>query len=173
MSNEDPMLLAARDVLASALTAIRGCVETASAEALNWRPGGDDTSSIAVLAVHSLASTRGWLARATAAPRPYRHRDDEFAVVAADAQSVLVIFDEIARDCTALLAHPVSVDWNAILPDVERIPDGMQLRTAPAPPARDSPEAVLAGWALIHALEHLREHEGQMSLTRQLWDQRA
>jgi hypothetical protein len=32
---------------------------------------------------------------------------------------------------------------------------------------------VLAGWALLHALEHLREHEGQMFLTRQLWDQRA
>ncbi len=173
MSNEDPMVLAARGVLATALAAIRGCVESASPEALNWRPGGDDTSSIAVLAVHSLASTRGWLARATGAPRPYRHRDDEFAVVATDAASLLVTFDEIARDCTALLAQPVSVDWNAILPDVERIPDGMQLRTASTPPERGSPEAVSAGWALIHALEHLREHEGQMFLTRQLWDRRA
>ena len=113
-----------------------------------------------MLAVHSLASTRGWLARATAAPRPYRNRDDEFAVVAADAQSVLVIFDQIARDCTELLAHPASVDWNAILPDVERVPDGLQLRASPTPPEPDSPEAVTAGWALIHALEHLREHEG-------------
>jgi hypothetical protein len=113
------------------------------------------------------------LARATAAPRPHRNRDDEFVVVATDAQSVLVIFDEIARDCTALLAQPVSVDWNAILPDVERIPDGMRLRTSPTLPDRHSPEAVTAGWALIHALAHLREHEGQMFLTRQLWDRRT
>jgi hypothetical protein len=31
---------------------------------------------------------------------------------------------------------------------------------------------VSAAWALLHALEHLREHEGQLFLTRQLWDQR-
>ena len=71
------------------------------------------------------------------------------------------------------LAHPVSVDWNAILPHVERVADGLQLRESPTPPEPDSPEAVTAGWALFDALEHLREHEGQMFLTRQLWDLRA
>ena len=173
MTAEDPILLAAREVLASALTAIRECVESAPMDALDWQPGGDDTSTIAILAAHSLASTRSWLARATGAPRPHRNRDDEFAVAGVDAAALLVTFDEIARDCTALLAQPVSVDWNAIVPDVERIPDGMQLRTSAMPPERGSPEAVLAGWALIHALEHLREHQGQMFLTRQLWDRRA
>lgn len=29
-------------------------------------------------------------------------------------------------------------------------------------------EQVSAAWALLHALEHLREHVGQMQLTRQL-----
>ena len=72
MSENDPMVLAARRVLASALTAIRRCVATSPTEALNWKqPGGDDTSSIAVLAVHSLASTRGWLAQS---PQPRRDR---------------------------------------------------------------------------------------------------
>jgi hypothetical protein len=28
-----------------------------------------------------------------------------------------------------------------------------------------------AAWALMHALEHLREHLGHMALTRQLWEQ--
>ena len=103
MTAEDPILLAAREVLASALTAIRECVESAPMDALDWQPGGDDTSTIAILAVHSLASTRSWLARATGAPRPHRNRDDEFAVAGVDAAALLVTFDEIARDCTALL----------------------------------------------------------------------
>lgn len=173
MTDNEPILAAAREILALALKEMRGCIEGASPEALNWRPGGDDTNSLAGLAVHSLASTRGWLARATGAPRPARDRDAEFVVHAADAASLLATFDEIGGDCTALLDRPASVDWNAILPDVERIPDGLQLRTAPTPPERGSFEAVLAGWALIHALEHLREHEGQMFLTRQLWERQA
>jgi len=41
---------------------------------------------------------------------------------------------------------------------------------SPAPAAKaDAP----AAWALLHALEHLREHVGQMLLTRQLWLARA
>ena len=30
-----------------------------------------------------------------------------------------------------------------------------------------------AAWALLHALEHLREHVAQASLTRQLWEARS
>lgn len=173
MSTDDPILSAAQDVLTLALTEMRRCLEGASPDSLDWRPGGGDTNSLAVLAVHSLGSTRAWLSRATGAPPPPRNRDAEFAVTAADAASLLALFDEIARDCTALLDRPMAVDWSAILVDIERGPQGMRLRTTPTPPGRGSPAAVLAGWALIHALEHLREHEGQMFLTRQLWDQRA
>jgi uncharacterized protein DUF664 len=34
-------------------------------------------------------------------------------------------------------------------------------------------EQVTAGWALLHAIEHLREHVGHAQLTRQLWDARG
>jgi hypothetical protein len=30
-------------------------------------------------------------------------------------------------------------------------------------------DPVTAAWALLHALEHLREHAAQAQLTRQLW----
>ena len=33
-------------------------------------------------------------------------------------------------------------------------------------------EVVSGAWALIHALEHLREHMGHAQLTRQLWEHR-
>ena len=36
-----------------------------------------------------------------------------------------------------------------------------------------APEEQSAAWALVHALEHLREHSGQIGLTRQVWEQRA
>ena len=38
-------------------------------------------------------------------------------------------------------------------------------------PAQDRP--IPAAWALIHALEHLREHIGHVGLTRQLWESQS
>ena len=160
MTERDPFLAAAREVLALALTEMRGCIEGASTEALNWRPGGDDTNSIAVLAVHAVGSTRTWLSIALGAPLPERDRAAEFLATADGAQTLLERFDAIARDCTVLLEAAVEIDWRA-------------LRAAHSRPGADAPRNVLAAWALIHALEHLREHEGQMFLTRQLWDQGA
>lgn len=159
MSNDDPFLAAAREVLSLALSEIRGCVEEAPAAALNWRPGGDDTNSIAVLAVHAVASTRSWLSVAIGAARPDRDRDAEFLAIADDGTAFLEQFDAVAGDCAALLDTPPTIDWSA-------------MRTAHSRPGSDLPRSVLAAWALIHALEHLREHQGQMFLTRQLWDQR-
>ena len=66
----------------------------------------------------------------------------------------------MASDCTALIDGAANIDWSALV-------------TTHARPGADVKTEVLASWALIHALEHLREHEGQMFLTRQLWDQRA
>jgi hypothetical protein len=34
-------------------------------------------------------------------------------------------------------------------------------------------DPVSAAWALLHSLEHLREHVAQAQLTRQLWERRA
>ena len=160
MTVHDPILAAAREVLELAFTEMRGCIEGGSPDALNWRPGGDDTNSLAVLAVHSLGSTRSWLSVALGAPRPDRDRDAEFATNARDAASLLAHFDQVAGDCTALVAGAANIDWSALV-------------TTHARPGGDAKTEVLASWALIHALEHLREHEGQMFLTRQLWDQRA
>lgn len=96
MAADDPMLAAAREVLELAITEMRGCIEGASPDALNWRPGGDDTNTIAVLAVHSLTSTRSWLSVALGAALPARDRPSEFVATAADAGALLVRFDEMA-----------------------------------------------------------------------------
>ena len=156
----DPILTAAREVLQRSFADIRLCVEGLTTEALDWHPGGDDTNSIAVLATHSLHSTRSWLSVALGEPLPERDRDSEFRVSALDAESLLRLLDDISRDCLALVSKDGAVDWSALR------------RTHPRPRA-GAPEQVPAAWALLHALEHLREHVGQISLTRQLWEARS
>ena len=122
---------------------------------MNRRPAGDDTNAIAVIAVHALHSTRWWLSVATDAPRPHRDRPSEFTTTVADASDLLAQVDSIRADCGSLLEQAGPFD-----PGAERVS---------AQPHRD-PETVTAAWALLHALEHLREHVAQLQLTRQVLD---
>ena len=156
----DPILAGAREVLEFALEEMRTTLEGADDAAVNWRPGDADTNSLAVLTTHVMASTRSWLSVATGAPRPERDRDSEFVATFDNAAALLAHFDEMARDCMALIDNAGDVDWGA-------------LRTTLARPNSATPTEALAAMALIHAISHLREHEGQIFLTRQLWDQRA
>ncbi len=147
----DPLLTAAREVLERSRADISEALQGLPPEALNWRPAGDDTNSIAVLATHSLHSTRWWLAVALGERLPARHRPSEFRASALDAESLLQLLDEMSADCLALVEKDRDVDWSAV---------------------RQTPELMPAAWALLHSLSHLREHVGQMMLTRQLWEQR-
>jgi hypothetical protein len=149
----DPTVEAAAEILRPALADLRGAVEGLSADELNRRPGGEDTNSIAVLATHSMHSTRAWLSVAVGAEPPARDRPAEFRVVAS-TDELLALLDEIGAECVSLL------DGATFDPD----------RTGLAP-WRQGPEAdepVPAAWALIHALVHLREHVAHAQLTRQL-----
>ena len=93
------------------------------------------------------------------APLPDRDRDAEFAATANEADALLAHVADMERQCLALLDGAKDVDWSATR------------RTHPRPRA-GAAEQVTGAWALLHALEHLREHAGQIALTRQLWDQR-
>ena len=146
----DPTLEAARSVVDESLDAMRAAIAGASGEALNRRPAGDETNSIAVLVVHALNSTRWWLSVALGRQVPERDRPSEFHTIVAGADELLGVFDPIAADCRALLSADVAFDPGAIRED-----------------PRDG-EEVTAAWALMHAVEHLREHVGHAELTRQL-----
>jgi uncharacterized damage-inducible protein DinB len=154
------MITAARENLTTALDDLRPAIEGAPAEAVNWRPGGDDTNSMAVLGVHVMNSTRMWLSVATGAPLPDRDRDSEFVATVPDAAALLAIINRFAGDCHRLLEGATAVDWSAL----------RQTQPRPRPGAS---EEVTAAFALVHAFGHLREHLGQMMLTRQLWERRA
>jgi uncharacterized damage-inducible protein DinB len=155
----DPMVAAARNMLDSCVAGMRPAIEGASADALNWRPAGEETNSIGILAVHAMTSSRTWLNVAVGAPEPERDRDAEFRTQVQDPAELLATFDRLAGECRAALATEAEVDW-----------------AAPRTPNRrpgSAPETITAGWTLLHALEHLREHVAHLQLTRQLWDARG
>ncbi|MEP7060007.1 MAG: DUF664 domain-containing protein [Actinomycetota bacterium] len=149
----DPTIAAARDILGDALEELRTPLEGCSAEELN-QPPTPDANGLAVLATHALGSTRSWLSLAVGAPPPERDRDAEFLVVVQDPAAFLATFDRAAAECRALLdtdepfesSLPVQAMWGTYL----------------------GAEPVTAAWALLHAMEHLREHVGHAQLTRQL-----
>jgi uncharacterized damage-inducible protein DinB len=154
----DAMVSAARGILDGSVQAMRSAIDGAPPEALNWRPVGPETNSIAVLAVHAITSSRMWLSIAVDAPEPERDRDAEFRTEATGADDLLATFDGIAADCRAALSIEKTIDWAS-----ERTPSRRP---------SSSPQTITAGWTLLHALEHLREHVAHLELTRQLWDSR-
>jgi hypothetical protein len=151
----DALLEAARTTLDGSLRELRKQLEGLDASALNARPGGEGTNPLAVLAVHALASTQSWLALATASPLPPRDRPREVETVVDDAGVFLGSVDVTADACRELLARS-----NGIEPE--------RTGTAPWRGGTEAEEPVTAAWALLHALDHLREHIGHAQLTREL-----
>jgi hypothetical protein len=151
----DPTIEAARDILGDSLDELRTAVDGASADELNRRPAGDDTNPIAVLVTHAMHSTRAWLSLAVASPPPERDRPAEFRVVVDDPGAFLAWYDGVAAECRGLLDGDVRYDPGLRAVPTWRIDDA------------DDDEPVTAAWALLHALEHLREHVGHAQLTRQ------
>jgi hypothetical protein len=150
----DPTIQAARELLDDSLDELRSAVDGCTAEELNRRPTDGDTNALAVLVTHATLSTRSWLSLATGAALPERDRPAEFLVVVDDADAFMDRFDTIAGECRALLEGDVAFDPGA---------------TGTAPWNIDrADEPVTSAWALLHALEHLREHVGHAQLTRQL-----
>jgi uncharacterized damage-inducible protein DinB len=151
----DALLVAARSTLDDSLGELRKAIERLDADGLNTAPAGPDSNPVAVLVVHALASTRSWLALATGAPLPPRDRPREFETVVTDVPGFLASVDATADACRELLA---GVD------DLDPARTG----TAPWRQGAEASEPVTAAWALLHALDHLREHVGHTQLTRQL-----
>lgn len=147
----DPMIEAARTILAESFDAMREAIAGATPGSLDRRPAGDDTNSIAVLAVHSMNSTRWWLSVALDVTPPERDRPSEFLATAENADELLALFDGLAADCRAILDTDAPLDAGA-------------LRTG------NHGEVVTAAWALLHAVEHFQEHVGHIQLTRQVVD---
>lgn len=148
----DPAIVAARDIAGGSLDAMRRAIADAAPELLDWRPAGEDTNSIAVIAVHAITSTRWWLSLAITGSAPERDRPSEFRTKVSNAEELVSIVDPLIADSRKLLEFDEPLDLAAS-------------RTDPR-----NGETVTAAWALFHAVEHLREHVAHAELTRQVWD---
>jgi hypothetical protein len=64
----DATLASAAFVLKDDIAELRAAVDGLPDEALNWKPAGADTNSVAVLVTHVLHSTRSWISTAVGRP---------------------------------------------------------------------------------------------------------
>lgn len=156
----DSILASAAYVLKDDLQEIRSAIEGLPDEALNWKPAGEDTNSVAVLVTHVLHSTRSWISIAVGAPLPDRDRDSEFRVTIERTPDLLALIDDFGAQMLALLNGDGEIDWAA----------NRKTHMRPDP---SLPDYVPASYALLHAIEHFGQHVAHVSLTRQLWDARS
>ncbi|MBI5158419.1 MAG: DUF664 domain-containing protein [Acidimicrobiia bacterium] len=147
----DPIITATRALAVDAFDVLRHSVDGLHADALNRRPAGADTNSIAVLVTHALGATRLLMSLAVGAPLPPRDRDAEFAAQVADPDTLLDAISTIGAECLAILDGAASIDWGA--PRQRTRSDG-------------STWSMTAGYAMLHALDHLRGHADEAALTR-------
>jgi len=155
----DNLLASGRYILKTSLEDLRVALEGLPAEALNWKPAGEETNTITVLVTHVLHSTRSWLCVAVGAPLPHRDRESEFRVRAGDPRELGGFLKDFSGQCRDVLDNAKDVDWTAMRKTHNR--------------PGDAPEEVPAPYALLHAIEHLREHVAHISLTRQMWQART
>jgi uncharacterized damage-inducible protein DinB len=149
----DPAIEAVRGLVGRSLDAMGRAIDGSPPELLNWRPAGEGTNSIAVLAVHAITSTRWWLSVAITGTVPERDRAQEFRTKISSAEELRSIVDPLSADCRELLTSEEPLELGAS-------------RTDPREGGTDTTVA----WALIHAIEHLQEHVAHAELTRQVWE---
>jgi hypothetical protein len=149
----DPTIEAAREIFDESVDHLREAIEGLSPDVLAWQPAGEDSNSITVLAVHGMHSSRWWLSIARGLPLPERDRPSEFVAESASDSDLLSFVDTMAAECRARLDSAETFDPAVIRPTPEA-------------------EPVSAAWALLHTLEHFREHVAQAQLTRQLSQER-
>ena len=130
---------------------LREAIAGLDSAALNWTPG-PDTSSLAIIVVHSLGAEAEMLRNLLGIPTQ-RLRDEEFAR-----------HDYQPAELETLIAE-AEADWRELAP---RLGDS-ELRTAIPRPNKPEPQTGLF-W-LMRNYGHMREHLAQIWLTKQVYGQ--
>lgn len=145
----DVVLADSREKLHEGHVEMRELALALGADALNWRPGSE-TNSIAALVAHALDGERAIVA-AVADIAIERDREAQFAVEVARRDELVGLVDRLEAE----------IDRYLELIDARRLTSAIERTTG----TRDG-----LGW-LLHVVSHSREHLGQASLTRQLYEQ--
>lgn len=118
-----------------------------------WCPG-PESSSIAILLRHLAGSERWWIGEAIGGVPSHRVRDAEFVHDEPRRADVLRSVEE-ARALTRRVLAGLTVQ-------------DLQAATAPTVTRGSPPQRPTKLWALLHYLEHLGYHRGQILLLRNL-----
>lgn len=121
--------------------------------ALNWKPTRRDTNSLFAQATHLTGSERHWIHRIIGGRAIQRDRDAEFHARGSDITALRATFAEIAGESEAILAQLTTAELDT-LHETNHGPTSTR-------------------WCVLHLLEHYAEHVGQMSLTRQVWEEQV
>ena len=152
----DALQTAVNQILDRQLDEWRDVVTGLDAEALNWKPG-EETNSISALVAHSMDATRYHLANALGITLD-RNREEKFDHEAASSGDLLALIDATETD----MRDYVSRLTEDVLP-VEHT----------RPSSFSGTRTHNGAYFLFHALQHNREHIGQATLTRQIYEQRT
>jgi hypothetical protein len=127
-------------------------VDALPEDALNWRPGNEETNSVAQLVRHVTAVQNVLLARALSEPLEHNHayslRNDP--ATKAELHSLIAAAKEKKDE---QLARLNGMDMSEMLPSQR--------------------EPTMRARYIIHTADHGQEHLGHAELTKQLWEQRT
>jgi hypothetical protein len=136
--------------LTSAIERIIACLDGLDADGINWKPqASEPTSSLYVLAVHTMANAEYTVLTMLAGENIPRDRDAEFAAVGTSADWVHQRWADLKPRLEATI-HGLSMD--DLIRDYEHARRG-----------------TVSGWkALVMVTTHANEHVGHAELTRDL-----
>jgi uncharacterized damage-inducible protein DinB len=129
---------------------VRDLIADLPAEALNWRPiEGDETNSLAVLAVHIAGAEHFWIGEVVGGHPPTRDRDAEFTIQASDASELVRLLEDTGAETREVFGTLTEASLG-----------GMRQARGRTIPVR---------WCILHVIDHTALHLGHMQLTYQLW----
>ncbi len=122
-----------------------------NSEGLNWKPTGDETNSLFVIATHAVGSEHGWIYEILGDGVKTRNRSAEFQAHGISIDELKKKFAQVAQESEMALTPLTSENL-------------LEARH------RDDRGDVTKRWIILHVIQHYSEHIGQMYLTRQLWE---
>ena len=120
-----------------------------SPEELAWQPLGEDTNSAYVLATHVAGTEAYHIHQLVGGIDVHRNREAEFAAVGADPSHLECILSETGDTTREVLSNATTADLD----------ETFDYRG----------QSVTRRWAVLHTLEHIGQHLGHLTLTRQLY----
>lgn len=127
-------------------------VESADPRSLNWTPTGQQTNSLFVLTTHVIGSEHGWIYEILGNGAQTRNRPAEFSARGDNLDGLRVEYERVAEETSRVLLALTDSDLGTT-----RHCAGHGDKTV--------------RWIILHVIEHISEHLGQMELTKQLWEQ--